>query len=1122
MVNVISNPPNSDDFDKSLYRHSSLVCEILTCIIPRMLDLIVGSTESSSPASSSSQKAQDGSRLEDAWNGNSMDVEDSINKSTTKLHGAELGLSNNDVSFGSPTDTTDATAVTDQSNKPGKTMNLVLENEISIVDSRPRLSRLLHALQPDVGLNPLTASFLSRVLVHLAVNRSQVVIPYMRKFPNLLENIVARLHLTAMADLLIQLAQQEHCARTLFEWFADGNLVPRLIDCFVPSNSWEVHESAAHCLIQLILILRTYLVNNAHSGPSADPAPADFGSGLPANNPYAILMNEDEASLAAATRLLDILESEETMSALLARLTENDQATTSIVVNCIEVFVTVLDKRRPETGFSLPDGGPMAGMELEMWLGDNLCNPANIFRTSSIGGPSAAGSGGGSGGNASPLNPASSAGDSRLGPNGTGRSESIDKIRIARASVNLARACRSRLSQLHALLQHAHEQNYNRMNTTAGLLDPPLGRCRLSVAQFFALLAALPVHTGIQEAMVADGVIKTLMSLFEMYPLNTLLHQAVRDFIVALFTHARVIEKTSGSNQTADRAKITTENNTSTVQNLNSAPTITTDATTTIVTPTTATAASSTRSSTAGRNSVDSEPMEIDAPEARTTETVNLEPICTVLDESVRTILRDHLIIEWCLRLSPIPKNCSQSDPNTDTAPVHASNRHPKPGYSGHLWQLANLIQDARTGPRGEWVNGLLQSLDPASLKSWDDFVRGDLAIINREQTPDSSFGGLNSGKLSLFLALLASQQSQQPDDSSGPDADQFVLKLSTRMNNDVGAANGDDDDDDDDDDVADEDEEDDDNQNEKGCNNKAGVGELFGIRRKKRGGASKSIPQFLPSSMWVGASEDTKPTSENYRSGSQVPDSTEPVDQNLLSPGRTTCVLGSSKFSRIRGTILDSDDDDDDSYPDDLNPGQLSGRQTDSPVVGKKDDDKDIIDDDDDDEEEEENLKSPIVIRQQRSTAGKTASIIHFPKIVGGVPEHGILSTTMKPSVTAIPVASFASVDVESDPWASASPVQGTTSGPDGWACFDNAPIRTTENKPSAFGEANQSESWPPDSTNEGSTTEGKSSPSTVNGVSKTKDKSPTVGESAPSPSSSSVPTPTVVPGSLPKPAST
>ncbi|VDP82741.1 unnamed protein product [Echinostoma caproni] len=210
-----------------------------------------------------------------------------------------------------------------------------------------------------------------------------------------------------------------------------------------------VHESAAHCLIQLILILRSYLVNNVHSSPTTDPTPADFvGSGLPENNPYAILMSEDEAACAAATRLLDILESEATMSALLARLTDSDQAVTSIVVNCIEVFVTILDKRRPETGFALPDGEPGVGMKLEMLLGENLCNPANILRSSTASGGS---------GLASLSNPASSGGDSR--PNVANKSESIDKIRVAQASINLARACHSRLSQLHGLLQRAHEMS---------------------------------------------------------------------------------------------------------------------------------------------------------------------------------------------------------------------------------------------------------------------------------------------------------------------------------------------------------------------------------------------------------------------------------------------------------------------------------------------------------------------------------------------------------------------------------------------------------------------------------------------------------------------------------------
>ncbi|KAA0190397.1 Serine/threonine-protein phosphatase 6 regulatory subunit 3 [Fasciolopsis buskii] len=686
MINVISNPPNSDDFDKSLYRYSSLVCEILTCIIPRVLDLIVGSAE----GLSSSEKTEDGSQMEDTWNSSSMEVDDSVNKSTTKHPSAQNALSCSDVSIEAPGAAAGSTVTGNESRKPEGT-NSVLPNESKNADSRPHLDRLLRAVQPDVALNPLTASFLSRVLVHLAVNRSQIVIPYMRKFPNLLDNIVARLELTAMADLLIQLAQQEQCARTLFEWFVEGNLVPRLIDCFVPSNSWEVHESAAHCLIQLIVILRSYLVNSAHSGPNADPTSTDFGSGLPANNPYAILMSEDEASLAAATRLLDILES--------------------------------------ETGFALSAGGLVSGMELEMWLGDNLCNPSNLFRPTPFSGsaaplgPSASATVPAAGGNASAVNSTSSGGDSRSAPNGTDRPESIDKLRIARASINLARACRSRLSQLHALLRHPHEQHYNRMNTTAGLLDPPLGRCRLSVAQFLALLAALPLHTGIQEAMVADGVIKTLMNLFEMYPLNTLLHQAVRDFIMALFTHARVIEKSAVSNQAGDKGKVGVGNDSiGPLQNFtstsSSAMTVSTKPPTTNSDPSTA-------------------PMEIDTSELKTTGQANSEPISTVLDEAFRTILRDHLITEWCLRLSPIPRDRSSSDPDVDTAVVRESKRHPKPGYSGHLWQLANLIQDARTGPRGEWVNGLMQGLDSASLKSWDEFVQGDLATINREQTID-------------------------------------------------------------------------------------------------------------------------------------------------------------------------------------------------------------------------------------------------------------------------------------------------------------------------------------------------------------------------------------------------
>ncbi|VDP89535.1 unnamed protein product [Echinostoma caproni] len=290
------------------------------------------------------------------------------------------------------------------------------------------------------------------------------------------------------------------------------------------------------------------------------------------------------------------------------------------------------------------------------------------------------------------------------------------------------------------------------MNTTAGLLDPPLGRCRLSIAQFFALLAALPVTTGIQEAMVKDGVLKTLMNLFELYPLNTLLHQAVRDFLVALFTHARVIENASRSNQTTTKA--TDEVNPTATVELSSAPEKTkcsglpnpvTGASTPSIAKNQSDTAAPNPTSMIGKTG-GSDRMEMDTTEVafgESTKTNPNEPITTCLDESFRVILRDHLFTDWCLRLSPLPKERLTSDPDPETAPVRLSVRHPKPGYSGHLWQLANLIQDARSGPRSEWVNELLQGLNPSSLKAWDDFAQGDLAVINKEHIPDVSFTSL-------------------------------------------------------------------------------------------------------------------------------------------------------------------------------------------------------------------------------------------------------------------------------------------------------------------------------------------------------------------------------------------
>ncbi|KAF6768189.1 hypothetical protein AHF37_07815 [Paragonimus kellicotti] len=327
----------------------------------------------------------------------------------------------------------------------------------------------------------------------LALRKWLQVIPYMRSYPDFLEHLLSHFDLAAIPDLLIQLAQQERgLQHSIFEWFIESRLVPHLIKEFAPTNSWEIHQSVAHCLIQLITILRSYLSNNAPPcGPDSDSS-AVFDSGLPATSPYAMLVSEDERAYAVAARLLDILESEETVNAILDHLTNGDTVTTSIAVNCIEVLIALMDKRRPETSFPVSNGDGVSGsrgsgMEFEPFFGGNLFG----------GGFSSSG----------PNEPLSGSGPNRSGT----KSDLADKARIARARTNLANAVRPRLGQLHTLLQTYHPQTCNQMPTTVGLLDPPLGRFRLALAQFFALLVALPTETGLAEGLVKVGVVNTLL-----------------------------------------------------------------------------------------------------------------------------------------------------------------------------------------------------------------------------------------------------------------------------------------------------------------------------------------------------------------------------------------------------------------------------------------------------------------------------------------------------------------------------------------------------------------------------------------------------------------------------------
>merc|ERR1739838_739963 len=72
------------------------------------------------------------------------------------------------------------------------------------------------------------------------------------------------------------------------------------------------------------------------------------------------------------------------------------------------------------------------------------------------------------------------------------------------------------------------------MNTTAGLLDPPLGQTRLNVAKLICALLATNIKV-INIKLSELGTINILLDLFFKYSLNNFLHEQVKECIRLVF-----------------------------------------------------------------------------------------------------------------------------------------------------------------------------------------------------------------------------------------------------------------------------------------------------------------------------------------------------------------------------------------------------------------------------------------------------------------------------------------------------------------------------------------------------------------------------------------------------------
>lgn len=314
------------------------------------------------------------------------------------------------------------------------------------------MNMLWEFLDSSTPLNPLLASFISKVLGMLLNKETNVIIKYIKSKEGFISKFLRHLGTSAIMDLLLQMVsapamtgssmmsdQTESVDTTraeLASWLMEERIVERLVDFIrdeVDSDSDE--EQCVNSALALCEMIR--LSRECHQ--LSRPAP-----------------------------LHQILESKETIERLLRNMFQSETPPDVVIVNGISVLLTVLKDNAPVIEYGVIASASEPG---------------------------------------------------------------IAEIAPSPGIANVVEVVVPWLKSFHSLLTRRPEMS--RMDTTVGLLDPPLGNMRLQVVKLFAALLIRNSPAIAREVVTLD-VFNTLTDLFFMFPWNNFLHMQVEQCVQAV------------------------------------------------------------------------------------------------------------------------------------------------------------------------------------------------------------------------------------------------------------------------------------------------------------------------------------------------------------------------------------------------------------------------------------------------------------------------------------------------------------------------------------------------------------------------------------------------------------
>ncbi|XP_043921912.1 serine/threonine-protein phosphatase 6 regulatory subunit 3 [Protopterus annectens] len=208
----------------------------------------------------------------------------------------------------------------------------LLTSDVSQINDRlaedeALLMKLYKFLHNESPLNPLLASFFSKVLSILFSRKSEQIVSFLRKKEEFVDLLIKHIGTSAIMDLLLRLLtciEPLELRKDVLNWLNEEKIVQKLIDTIHPSQDEDRHSNASQSLCEIIRLSRDQMLQ---------------------------VQNSVQLDL-----LLSTLQKQENIERLLSNIFDLER-NESAIISAVQILVTVLETRRPvfENHESCPD-----------------------------------------------------------------------------------------------------------------------------------------------------------------------------------------------------------------------------------------------------------------------------------------------------------------------------------------------------------------------------------------------------------------------------------------------------------------------------------------------------------------------------------------------------------------------------------------------------------------------------------------------------------------------------------------------------------------------------------------------------------------------------------------------